>query len=68
MFWLKGCPKCIIGDLYQDKDRYGTYIACLQCSHYLTEEEEAVLLHGSRLVASAEAKAPALLVAVRGAR
>jgi len=30
MFWLKCCPRCE-GDLYEDKDTYGRYIACLQC-------------------------------------
>ncbi len=39
MFWFKSCPKCH-GDLYRDSDTYGTYIACLQCSHYLTEADE----------------------------
>ncbi len=39
MFWFKSCPKCH-GDLYQDSDTYGTYIACMQCSHYLTEADE----------------------------
>ena len=39
MFWLKACPKCK-GDLYQGKDMYGPFIACLQCSHYLTVAEE----------------------------
>ena len=39
MFWFKSCPRCH-GDLYRDSDAYGTYIACLQCGHYLTEVEE----------------------------
>ena len=42
MFWFKGCPRCH-GDLYSDADVYGSYVACLQCSHYLTEAEEARL-------------------------
>ena len=42
MFWFKGCPKCH-GDLYSDKDVYGSYIVCFQCSHYLTREEESRL-------------------------
>jgi len=42
MFWFKGCPKCH-GDLYRDTDLYGSYVACFQCSHYLTEAEEARL-------------------------
>ena len=39
MFWLRACPKCH-GDLYQGKDMYGKYVACMQCSHYLTAAEE----------------------------
>ena len=42
MFYFKACPKCR-GDLYQRTDIYGPYIACIQCSHYLTEAEEAQL-------------------------
>ena len=42
MFWFKSCPKCH-GDLYRDSDTFGTYIACMQCSHYLTEADEARL-------------------------
>ena len=49
MFWFKGCPKCH-GDLYSDTDVYGSYAACIQCSHYLTEAEEARLgLSGAQL-------------------
>ncbi len=39
MFWLKSCSKCK-GDLYLDNDTFGTYISCVQCSRYLTEEEQ----------------------------
>lgn len=42
MFWFKSCPKCQ-GDLYRGGDVYGSFIACIQCSHYLTEAEEARL-------------------------
>lgn len=43
MYWLKSCRKCL-GDLYENKDSFGTFISCLQCSSYLTESEEAELL------------------------
>jgi hypothetical protein len=39
MFWLKMCPRCR-GDLYDSKDGYGRYVACLQCGSYLGELEE----------------------------
>ena len=42
MFWFKSCPKCH-GDLGSDTDIYGSYVACIQCSYYLTEAEEARL-------------------------
>ena len=42
MFWFKTCPRCH-GDLYGNSDVYGSYVACLQCSHYLSEAEEARL-------------------------
>lgn len=46
MFWLKACPKCQ-GDLYGSNDIYGSYVACLQCSRYLTEAEETGLRDAS---------------------
>jgi hypothetical protein len=42
MFWLKSCPRCK-GDLYQDSDVYGIYVACFQCGHYLSMAEEVAL-------------------------
>ena len=42
MFYFKACPKCR-GDLYESTDIYGPYISCMQCSHYLTDAEEARL-------------------------
>jgi len=42
MFWLKSCPRCH-GDLYDNKDIYGSYIDCFQCGHYLTADEDASL-------------------------
>lgn len=41
MFWLKACPQCR-GDLYEKKDHYGWYIACLQCGYQLSGDEEEV--------------------------
>jgi DNA-directed RNA polymerase subunit M/transcription elongation factor TFIIS len=43
MFWFKSCPKCNTGDLYSDEDRFGKYVACLQCGHSLSVAEEVVL-------------------------
>ncbi len=34
MFWLKCCPRCE-GDLYEENDTYGRYIACLQCGRVI---------------------------------
>ena len=30
MYWLKGCKKCG-GDLFLEKDKFGSYVSCLQC-------------------------------------
>jgi DNA-directed RNA polymerase subunit M/transcription elongation factor TFIIS len=43
MFWLKACPQCR-GDLYEKKDHYGWYIACLQCGYQLSVDEEELAL------------------------
>ncbi len=33
MMYLKHCRKCR-GDMYLDKDHYGTFLVCLQCGNY----------------------------------
>jgi hypothetical protein len=30
VFYFKGCPRCK-GDVYVEKDSFGTYRKCLQC-------------------------------------
>ena len=45
MFWQKSCLHCK-GDLYQDSDVSGIYVACFQCAHYLPITEEVALLKG----------------------
>ncbi len=42
-FWLKQCPRCW-GDLRADADRYGSYIACMQCGYILNQTEETRLI------------------------
>ncbi len=42
MYWLKACPRCQ-GDLYRDKDLFGSYVSCLQCGHELNMFEELYL-------------------------
>jgi len=49
MYWLKSCRKCQ-GDLYKNEDSYGSFISCLQCSSFLTEDEEAALMGRSENV------------------
>jgi hypothetical protein len=59
MFWLKCCPRCG-GDLYDYRDQYGYYITCVQCGHYLTEAEEALLKYAAwPRLSSNPRKAPA---------
>jgi hypothetical protein len=36
MFWLRGCPRCN-GDLYEDRDKYGRYVSCVQCGYHRSE-------------------------------
>ena len=40
MYWLKGCKKCG-GDLYLEKDKFGSYVSCLQCGAIRLDFEEA---------------------------
>ena len=48
MFWIKSCPRCN-GDLYENTDQYGRFIACMQCSHYLNEDDETAIRHSTSL-------------------
>ena len=43
MFWLKGCPRCK-GDLYEDKDKYGHYVSCLQCGYHRNKIQDSAPL------------------------
>ena len=46
MYWLKACPRCR-GDLREEKDFYGAYVACIQCGYVLNaQDEEALRLTG----------------------
>ena len=46
MYWLKGCPRCR-GDLHEETDFYGAYVACIQCGYVVnSREEEALRLTG----------------------
>lgn len=38
MLQMQKCPRCS-GDLYDERDQYGEYFACLQCG-YLQEKPE----------------------------
>lgn len=42
-YWLKNCPRCH-GDLRQESDVYGKYVACVQCGYILRAEEEQLLV------------------------
>jgi hypothetical protein len=47
-YWLKRCPRCA-GDLREESDTFGTYIACMQCSCTLTHTQEAALMTSGTL-------------------
>jgi len=42
MYWLKACPRCH-GDLHEETDFYGPYVACIQCGYVLDSREEETL-------------------------
>jgi len=42
MYWLKACPRCR-GDLHEEKDFYGAYVACIQCGYVVNSLEENAL-------------------------
>ena len=39
VYYFKQCPRCMGGDLYHERDRFGWYMACLHCGFYLSDEE-----------------------------
>ncbi|MDV2989900.1 MAG: hypothetical protein P3T54_07130 [Dehalogenimonas sp.] len=41
MYLIKSCPRCDKGDLFEDRDEYGSYAQCFQCGY--VEYPEAVL-------------------------
>jgi len=47
-YWLKSCRRCG-GDLRQESDIYGTYIACVQCGYILRADEEEMLMATGKL-------------------
>jgi DNA-directed RNA polymerase subunit RPC12/RpoP len=47
-YWLKRCPKCS-GDLREEADTFGSYIACMQCGYNLTHAEEAAIMTMGKL-------------------
>ena len=49
MFWFKQCPRCS-GDLFEDRDQYGTFITCMQCGFI----KDVVNQHQGVLVITAE--------------
>ncbi len=41
-YWLKQCPRCR-GDFKEESDRFGEYVACVQCGYIANEGEEQAL-------------------------
>ena len=45
MFFFKACTKCQ-GDMCVDRDRYGTYVSCLQCGSLKeVKADESIVSH-----------------------
>ena len=42
-YWLKRCPRCQ-GDLREESDVHGGYIACVQCGYILKQDEEVQII------------------------
>jgi DNA-directed RNA polymerase subunit RPC12/RpoP len=42
-YWIKKCPKCS-GDLREELNTLGSYVACLHCGYTLTDAQEAALI------------------------
>jgi hypothetical protein len=42
MYWLKMCPRCQ-GDLYEEEDWFGRYLACPQCGLSLGSDPQMAL-------------------------
>jgi uncharacterized protein (DUF983 family) len=40
MYLLKSCPRCS-GDLFSGADAYESYLACVQCGHYVDQAQPA---------------------------
>jgi hypothetical protein len=38
-YWFKECPKCH-GDLREESNTFGDYIACMQCGYTLNHVDE----------------------------
>lgn len=47
-YWLKTCPRCR-GDLREESDIYGKYVACVQCGYILRAEDEELLIATGQL-------------------
>lgn len=47
MMYLRSCPRCG-GDLQDEGDKYGPYVACIQCGNHLSDLDEAELRGGLR--------------------
>ena len=41
MLYLKSCPRCS-GDMYMDRDAYGSYRQCFQCGYVRDLAEQAL--------------------------
>lgn len=52
-YWFKECPRCY-GDLREDSDIHGSYVACMQCGYTLKGHEERMISSRGTLKANLE--------------
>ena len=50
MLYFKSCPKCN-GDMYLDRDAYGSFRQCLQCGNLQDLVEKAAILPAAPVTA-----------------
>jgi len=63
MLQLKSCPKCSSGDLAIDRDVYGWFRQCIQCSYIEDMSDVAVKQIAARVKNRATARATAEVAA-----
>ena len=57
MYWLRGCTKCG-GDLYLERDKFGSYVSCIQCGNIRLDFDVPVMETTARTVLGGSREQP----------